>query len=287
MHKLLIFYLLFLYASVSLSQVENIETTDFSNSDSIQKHYLTLGTSVNYFKQQDLISSPLLYKGALVGGNMAFESEGSKHKYEINLKGYIGNLAAKTKYVLYPATEYILNFNFRYVYSILNSSSRFHHFLGGQINNNNLFYYNQNLQNASLNYSFINNLALSYQVEHYFSWKAKTIKIWFLKIKRRNRKIKLDFRFNLPIFFYNLRPPYSTISDFSDGQNFMEIHSKSFIIFNNALQLNANTSFSYYLKNNNAIRISYLWQGYKFTDAFNSYQSTEHILEFSLLFRFN
>ncbi len=286
MRNTLIFCLL-LFSAISFSQVVNLENDDYLFTDTIQQHYFSFGISANYFKRQDLQSSPLLYQGALIGGNIAFESEGNKHKYEINLKGFYGNLSATTEYVIYPATEYTLNFNFRYVHSITRSDSKFRNFIGGQINNNALFYYNYNLQNASLNYSFLNNLALSYQVEHYFSWKSKTLKIWFLKINRRNRKIKLDFKFNLPIFFYNLRPPYSSISDFSNGENFIDIDSQSFFIFNNAFQINTNMNMTYYLSNNNAIRISYLWQGFKFTDVFNSYQSTEHILQFSLLFRLN
>ena len=258
-----------------------------SSTDTSQHHYLSINLGTNYYKHLDFQSSPLLYSGPLAGGSLAFESDGRKHKFNIVIGGYVGFLDGDTKYVSYSATESMFNLSGKYIHSVGKDNSKIQQYIGGQVNNNLLFYYNQNLQNAALTTTLLNNLTFIYELEKQFSWKSKQFKVWFIKFNRRDRKLKANFEIGLPIFFYNLRPPYSTINDFSDGESKITFEPQSYWISGNAFQLNTATSITYYLSNNNAFRVSYKWQSFRFRETFGSFQTAQHILEFSLLFKFN
>ena len=261
------------------------ETLDTSKTK--QNHYLAISPYYSYFKYLDKQISPILYKGNLWGINLGFESDGIKHKWNTQIGGALGNLIGETQNVSYLATEYLLNINLNYLFRIGKKESIIKKYIGLSFTSNNLFFYNTGLQNAALTYSSLNNIAFSSELEKSFSWKSKSFKIWFVKLNRRARNIKVNFHLDVPLYFLNNRPPYSSIGDFTDGNSSFDSQTKSFFIFNNAFQLKTATSLSYYFHNNNAIRISYLWQSFSFSDIFDKYQSAQHILEFSLLFRFN
>ena len=279
-------YFLILSFLISISGIAN-DNLRISNTDTIQNHYLSINIGSGYYQQLDFQISPLLYSGALIGGNLAFESDGNKHKFSIVMGGYFGSLTGGTKYISYSAIESMLNFSGKYIHSIGKPIKKIQQFIGGQVHNNFIFHYNQNLQNAAFTSSLLNNLSLTYEIERHFSWKSKQFKIWFLKFHQRDRKLKANFEIDLPILFYNLRPPYSTINEFSDGEIKMAYEKQTSFISGNAFQLNTNMNLTYYLSNNNAFRISYKWQAFRFKETFSSYQAAQHFFEFSLLFKFN
>jgi hypothetical protein len=280
------FIILFLLVSLSSFSLNSLDS-DTITKEALQCHFLNISGSYNYYKYLDNQISPLLYKGSLAGLNLGFESDGERYKYQIILGGNIGYLTAQTENVAYSANQYLLNLKINYLHKIGNKTFNFSKYLGANIQTSNIFFENRSLQNASLTYTSINHLALSAEIERQISWKAKKINIWFIKINRRDRELKFNFRLDVPLYFYNIRPPYSTISDFTDGQSTADFSTKSFWIFANAFQLNTTTSITYYLHNSNAFRFTYYWQSYKFTDTFDSYQAAQHTFEFSLLLRFN
>ena len=250
-------------------------------------YFLSISPSYQYLKYIDQQISPLLYKGSLAGLHLAFESDQRLHKYNISLSGFYGVINGKTKYVSYQATQGDINLTGYYLHAFRYQKEKLNTYIGALIKHEFIIHYNTNLQNAASTKSFMNHLALSAEIEKYLSWHAKTIQIWFLNIKRRKRLIKLNFKLDLPLIFYNKRPPYSTISDFSDGENLWSSEAQSYFIGFGAFQLNTNTSLTYYLGNRNAFRLSYQWQVFKFNELYSNYQMAQHIVQFSLLFRFN
>ena len=285
MNKLLILFLI-----LNITKVYSNDSTQVENSlngDSIQRHFLNISSLSSKYKYLDNQYSPIIYEGPSTGIKMGFESDGNKHKWDVLATGFFGYLEGTTKVVTYPASIYGFNFTGSYLHTIGKKNAIINTYLGGRVRQNFIFYSNSNLQNAASSFSSLNNLAITAEAEKYFSWKAKHYKIWFLKFNRRDRKLRLNFKLDIPFYFYNLRPPYSSISDFSDGKNLISVVPKSYWIFADAFQLNTSTSITYYMHNCNAIRISYLWEAYKFQDTFDSYQAGQHIFEFSLLFRLN
>jgi len=282
-------YFLFILIITNSLFIFATDTTSVSsiNQENINKHYLSISPSYQFHKYLDNQLSALLYKGNLAGIHFAFESDQSFNKYSISIGGFYGLLNGTTQQVSYQASQGLIDLKAYYLHSINYKKDQINKYLGASVNHKYFIHYNTNLQNAAFTTSFLNHIAISAELEKLFSWQAKSSKIWFLKFNRRNRNLKINFKLDLPLLFFNLRPPYSTISDFSNGENLLDLKTKTYIIGAGAFQLNTTTSLTYYLSNTNAFRISYQWQVFKFNDAFSSYQSAQHIIEFSLLFKFN
>lgn len=278
--------ILFLILSIKGSLLAN----NYENrilKDSLNAHYLILSPQLSYYQHLDFQNSPILYKGTLAGIGLSFESDGNHYKYDISLGTAYGSIKGETQNASYLATQINSQLQLKYVRRFNGLKRKIKTFAGASLLGHLNFHNNPNLQNASLSLTGLTNVALSTEFERTLTWKAKHLKIWFLKFKRRNRNLKLNFSLDVPIYFLNFRPGYSNISDFTDGENLWDLKSKHYWIFKNAFQINSKTSLSYFLSNNNAFRISYLWQAYRFKDTFDNYQAAHHIIEVSLLFRFN
>lgn len=249
-------------------------------------HSIIIAPAYNYHKFLDQQLSPIVYKGNLFGLNLGYESDGEKHKYSLVLNGFYGQLLGKTHYATYFANQSIVNLYGSY-YHHTNLDKNYQLFLGSIFNHQLILYNNPNLQNAALTMSILNSLSISACLEKTLVFHAKSLKIWFIKYKTKDRLLKFSFSLNLPILFYNFRPPYSTISDFSNDENNWDLKSKFYNISAKVFRANTKTSITYYLQNNNALRISYIWDAFSFKDTFYSYQAAQHIFEVSLLFNLN
>lgn len=286
MDKIKLIFIILIFSSLKASLLA-VKYDNKIYPDSINVHYLSISPFVSFYKHLDFQNSPILYKGPTAGIGLSFESDGNNYKYAFILKGAYGFLGGETKTAIYSSTQINAQLGLNYVHRITPVKSNLHCFTGASIQGDLNMHNNPSLQNASLSLTGLTNFAFSTEFESDFSWKAKNIKIWFLKFKRRKRNFKINLKFDLPLLFLNFRPGYSNISDFTNGENLWALESKQFWIFKNAFQLNTKSSFFYFLNNKNALRISYIWQAFRFEDTFDSYQAAHHSIEFSLLFRFN
>lgn len=252
-----------------------------------KRHFLSISPTFSYTNKLDYQFSPLIYSGMMAGASIAFESDRLKHKWSVKASGFMGEILGETQRVTYPASYSGFNLYANYLHQIGENTAKVSKYLGASFQSSTYNYYNQNLQNAASSYTSVNNISFTASAEKIFYQKAKSIRLWFLKFNQRERFLKLKIGMDLPLVFYNLRPPYSSIRDFTNGENEIDLQSKFYYVFKDAFKLNTTVSMTYYLHNNNAVRMSYLWEVYKFNDTFDSYQSAQHIFEFSLLFCLN
>jgi hypothetical protein len=251
-----------------------------------QDNFFRISIDLKSYQFLDQQTSALAYKGNIAGIQLAYESNNNTHQYGIGLTANYGSVIGKTEYASYLANQGIFGLDGFYTHRFF-YDKKIKTFFGLSIHHDACLHYNQNLQNASMNLSVLNNIGLNAIFDKDFSWKSKNYKLWFLKFKRRDRHIKTSFKAELPVYFQNYRSPYASISDFSDGENLWSLEPSSYINFSKAFMLSTNTSLTYYLHNGNAIRLSYQWQIFRFKDNFYTYQAAYHAFTFSLLMKLN
>lgn len=259
------------------------DTTKVSDNN----NFFRISIDIKSYKFLDQQTSALSYEGIIPGLQLAYESNKAQQQYGINLIANYGSVIGKTKYANYIANQGYFSLDGFYIHKFSKDSKKFRIFAGLSIQHQACLHYNQNLQNASFTLSIINHLDLNANFERDFSWKSKSINLWFIKFKRRDRKVKTSLNIKVPIFFQNYRSPYATISDFSDGENLWSLKKSNYFIFSKAIMLETNASLSYYLHNGNALRLSYHWQAFRFSDQFFSYQAAYHGFSFSILMKLN
>jgi hypothetical protein len=270
---------------ITFSILSHASEIDSLNTE--QNNYFKIGINTKSYHFLDQQTSALQYSGMLGGLQLAYELENDKRKYGFGIFGDLGFVSSKTQSAEYSALQGVFGLDGYYSHRVATLFNSIKAYAGLSIQHVGLTHYNTGLQNAGFTLSLINHLDLNINLDRTFSWKAKDLKLWFIKFKRRDRKLKACFNFKLPVIFENYRAPYATISDFSDGENLFNLENASFVAFNKAIMFETTSSITYYLSNSNALRFSYQWQAFRFKDQFFTYQAAYHAFSFALLIKLN
>ncbi|MCB2218901.1 MAG: hypothetical protein KQI35_00800 [Bacteroidetes bacterium] len=253
--------------------------------------YLGLGTGFSYVKVTDNNTSPLRYKGITIPANLSFLVHSEKIIKSFETDFSYGNLTTPTELPWYNPTNtsyYIsLRYNILYRFKQL-AEDRINWYLGPEFNINGHFRVNYKYGNSAFTFDNYNGIGLATRFEFPFHYRAKKMKLWFIKLNRRDRDLRLSWQLSTPFVSFMIRPTYVTITNFIDPDLQSKITADHisggfFVPFN----LRSQTELHYILHNGNAIRLSYVWNFFHHDPGYNKVQSAYHGLTLSLLFKFN
>lgn len=253
--------------------------------------YLTLGTGISNHKVIDRAVSPIQYSGSLYTGEAGFIKESAKWLIRASFGGGMGDL--KSSEVLgsvYLQRSYTITGELSTAFSIKKlSSNRLTTYLGPAYLFNGDIRINSNLQNAARQHNLASSFGITSTIQYPFQLKPFSFKVLKKSINFNAQKFKLNFQGIIPVFITAYRPPFSVISDFTDGKgsgSFFENSSNS-TIGSNALILRTRSELYWYFSNSNAVRFGYIWQLNKIEDTFTTVTTAHHLFQFSFLIRLN
>ena len=103
----------------------------------------------------------------------------------------------------------------------------------------------------------------------------------------KNRTMAVTATLNIPLLIPVLRPQYNVVGDFVAGKHQVEISNTQLKFINKLFAPNLNLQMYYFLRNKNALKISYFWNFYRYDPGFNTVNAVNSTLTFSFLYRFN
>lgn len=255
----------------------------FSKQDSIpniKKNRVSLDISggASYFYLRDEGMSYLIYKGYNFTGNTRLLIENKKAKQAVNISAHTGNLQNKR----FPQNRsQVSNLRLDVEYYYLRKIHQLNFlpidlYLGGS------FYTFGNLRthnrygNNAYNYDVSSGLNISFLADYPF--------------ELFKRKFKLNYRALSPFYAYNVRPSFASSlpSGFLDqsGSNFKDaVSSGHHATVNKFFRWNNEFELQFYLKNNNAIKLTYIWDYYQMNDI-HLVQVATHSLLIGTMFKF-
>lgn len=277
---------------LSVSSFQSLWAQD-GTSDSPKKQkrawntYLDLGVGINRHKIRDEATSPLRYDGTLLSSTGGFMKEHDDRIWRFYGGFSFGNIRKEVSGSTYLGTAYNGYAGMSVLFGLKKwSNEKLKLYVGGDALWTGDYRVNFNFQNASFNYNLLTSIGPSAMAQYKFGWKARSFKLWFLKFNRKQRDLKISYQLNVPMFYNYIRPDYSVIKDFTNGEtgaSGFDNPQNTFI--GDAYRLNMRTELFYYFHNANAIKIGYQWDFSKVKDEFFIVDSSHHIFTFSLLFR--
>ena len=250
--------------------------------------YITVGVGSNSSTFRDFATSPLIYEGNL------FQLSLSKLKKDYNRESEFG--------FSYDFGSYETTFNDNITTSKVNrielfysklfcvnqlSSNKYNTKIGYQINNTLNFRYNEDLLNNAVGIEMFTNLMGSIQFTKDISRKqAKEKKIWFIKYKLDERKRDLALRLNVGLVNSTFRNGYIYGNQSGLLNSPTPFDGYEYKLFS-GLRVGSRVDYTCYLKNKNAIQLSYLWDAYKTGGELDKFEMAHHTLRFALLFNTN
>ncbi|MCB0805297.1 MAG: hypothetical protein KDC05_05820 [Bacteroidales bacterium] len=271
------------------------ETGDKKSAREVRKardKYLTMGTGLSWVKAIDNATSPLLYKGMQIGnfnlGHLVHSQERIKHT---DVEFNFGWLKTRTETPWYDPrnTSYRIVIRHNILYRMKPEIfQKVRWYLGPEFNINGHFRVNYKYGNSALNFDNYNGVGIATHFEFPFSYTSRSFKLWFIKINRRDRNLRLSWQLSTPVLSFMLRPTYVTITNFIDPELQSAITADHvdggfFVPFN----LRSETNLYYLLQNGNMLRLGYTWNFYHHDPGYNKVQSAYHGLFFSFVFKFN
>ncbi len=230
---------------------------------------------------QDKGTSPLFYKGSPL--LVAFTLLKADEKREAEFGGHysIGSYSAGSSSSTTNA--------FRVQYSRLFrlnriSNEKWNFKVGGAIDVMTTIRINSSLGNNALGYEVFPTLLGSFKLSYDLSRKeAKEGKFLFIPYRLKPRKMQLSYRIDPGLMNNNIRNNFAYIghsSILNDPIPFDNYRFNAFAGFRIASSLD----FTYYLRNHNGIRFSYLWEAFRGGGPDSRFQMAFHFFRFSLLF---
>jgi hypothetical protein len=238
--KLILFLLL---GSILLSATET--DTFYTNGQ-----FLCSGIGSGFGSFKDVGTSPLTYQGISAIVPSGFLLEKAKYNFELNTTlSYLGGSAANN----YTLQYFSGKLNVSYLRSIpLFTTAKLKFQAGARLSTGLSGIYNPSYQNASFNMDYYASLYAGAKLVYLFERSQKDIKFSFLKFHLPHRQYAVHFRLDLPVLLFNGRPTFPFVYE-----NVMDIFNRHYFL--GGFHIKSNFGIKRYLKNGNAIEISYIW----------------------------
>lgn len=295
MSRRLILISCFLGFIITTFSQEAIQEKTSSTKKEVRKardKYLALGMGFSKVKVMDQATSPLLYGGMeIASAKLDYLVHSEKVIKTLEAEFGFGWLKSGTISPWYNPTITSYRFNLRYnqLYSIQKfARGKINWYLGPEANMNGHFRVNYKYDNSALNFEAYTGLGIATRFEFPMHYDAKQLKLWFIKINRRDRDLRLNWQFSTPIVGYIIRPTYVTVTNFIDPdlQTSINPGQTAFGLFI-PVNLRSQTELYYMLHNQNMLKLSYIWNFYSYDAGFNKVQSASHGFLLSFVFKFN
>ena len=248
--------------------------------------YVDLGVGITKHKIRDEATSPLRYSGNLLSSYGAFLKEHKDRIWRVYGGFNYGQIKKAVNGSTYIGTAYNGYAGMSVLFGLKRwSTDKLFIYVGGDALWTGDFRLNFNFQNAAYNYNLTTSIGPSAAVHYKFGWKAKSFKMAGLKFNRKDRNLKISYQLNTPLVFNYIRPDYSVINDFTNGESSSSFDNNHTTFLGDAFRLNMRSELYYYFHNENAVKFNYMWEFTKVKDENFIVDSSNHYFLISLLFR--
>lgn len=222
--------------------------------------YWEFGGALNTITLQDLATSPNTYRGIFLGAHSGFQKEDWQKKFRTSLNLAQGKIYFDSPPDRYYWKCYMLYFKVSQHWNIPELTSRkLNTKVGYAAHTFLMVRTNPDLFNAGLGLDHFTTAGPSISVNLHFERKQGfEKKIWFVTVRGKPRKFKLAYQLDLPLITIKATPPYSYVGNFLDRET-STIEEYSWDI--RGLMFSSDLALFYFLKNGNAFRLQYCWQG--------------------------
>ena len=233
--------------------------------------------------------SPLIYKGFNLGARFGREAETENRITNFNIYSHYGSL-----YTRNYETDGISAFNVRveaqysYLKSYRKLSNDIRWFLGGHLGSLFNGRLNSKMTNNLFLYESFTSLGISTLFEKDLLLEEKKFDIWFIRIIRPERNLKVRIKAELPLLGYGIRPNYITIPDFTDNEFSIirdNIERGELLTPISYFRFKTSVSVARILENGNRLRWTYRWDYYTYPEDVNPVKSALHNISFALVFK--
>ena len=247
--------------------------------------YLEVSAGINSSNFRDFATSPLFYKGVPKYIGIERMKMDSLRESEIGLTYSFGNYSVTVGDI---TTQSKVNTVSTY-YSKLHCLPKFCNDdwnvkVGGLFHTTGNLRINAALQNNAGGIELFATLFGSVKVTRDVSrTKVKNKRFIFIKYRLNPRKRDLAFRLNLGLMNNTYRNGF-VYSGQSGVLNKTKIFDDyQFKVFS-GYRMSSSLDYTFYLKNKNAVQLSYIWDAYKTGGDLDKFEMANHILKVSLLF---
>ena len=259
----------------------------------MRNKYLYAGLGRGEEHWQDKIASPLIYSGNVNLSLLGYEKRDNHLQARIEFTRASGKLfnsrTEKTESNAALLSAFRFSFNTHYkIKSWYNE--RLSWWPGYTTSASANLRINPRLQNAALGYDIFLNFGYSNRFEYVHTWKAREFKWFISRIQRQKRTLRYAWQTDLPLFTFISRQNYAGVSNFASGNVLDAMLSqlagnmKSSFIGQTTL-VRSTLEVHYPLRNNNLIRLGYVWQAYAHTAPFRESRSALSCLQISFLYK--
>ncbi len=254
--------------------------------------YLSSGFGVTKMSAKDKATSPLLYSGPAGFANLEYLIHSEKLIKTFDLSAGGGTLKTDKdnhhNLTRGYATGIYFNFRFLYLIKIVKfAKDKVTWYIGPGLDLTNYSRINFKYGNSAYNYEYMLDIGIASRIEFPFGHQSKECKFLGMKFRRRYRQYRLSWQLYMPVAGSIFRPGYVSITNFSAPEesvfNSTILQTGVFKYF----ELSSNIELFYILHNGNMLKLSYLWEYYRFNPGFNKVQGALNGIYFSFVFKFN
>ena len=248
--------------------------------------YIGITAGMSYSGFRDFATSPLIYNGSPVYTSLSRIKEDKKTKSEFGLsysfgtysKGYNDNFALSK--VNTPSVYYSHLFRINTL-----SSEQLNMKIGGLFKSSMNIRVNELLMNNALGAEIFTSLSGSVKITKDVSRRENKDKKFLFFTYRLNRRTRnLGFRLNVGLINSSYRNGYAYLRHTIDQSDlFYGYEFKAFSGFS----MSSSLDYTVFLKNKNALQLSYLWDAYKTGGKLDKFEMAHHTFKLTLLFNTN
>jgi len=245
--------------------------------------FLTAGGGGSFIKLRDHGVSPLYYEGYLALGH--FSSTTAKKRYSYTIFGTYGYGVPKaTRLSTYQMSIHNINYGGDYLHQLRELRPDIQLKVGGALQGVTNIRFNPSFRNAGSTVESINSLAASAKVEWLIDKEGARRFLWLIPVPGGRRVHKLSYQLNVPFLTAIWSPAFPYLDDFTEGT--IDYNRKNEFKFG-GFRLSNRFDYHYYLKNGNALQLTYNWEVFKGPNDFGRIEYGQHQLLFGLQIRLN
>lgn len=254
----------------------------------VMMKYLNISIGYNAIRFRDFATSPLMYSG--LGQTVSLSHRKANRSREREWGIALSNGNASNIFNEHNATSALrrVDFNYSRLYRInALSATKFNTKIGGLFNVMANTRVNPSLQNNALGLEIIPTLFASVKSEKDISRKAeKAGKFLFIKYRLKEVKRAISLRTNVGIVNSSYRNGYAYIGQSQIVNDAKLFDGYEFRIFS-GFRIGTTLDFTKYLRNNNAVQFSYVWDALKTGSSFEKFEMSSHLFRVTLMFNTN
>ena len=246
-----------------------------------------IGGGGSLMKIRDLGVSPIYYEGFLGLGQM--ESVTEKERFSYSFFGTYGyGILKATRLSTYQASIHNINYGADFLHQVRELRPNLTLKAGGALFGVTNVRNNPAFRNASFTAESINSLAASAKIEWVIERDGDSRRLLGLipaRAVRPGRRVqKLSYQVNVPFLTAIWSPTFPYLDDFTEGT--IDYNRKNEFKFG-GLRLSNRFDYHYYLRNGNALRLSYNWEVFKGPNDFGRIEYGQHQVLSAFLIRLN